>query len=71
MTLIRKPMNQNNGCLNAGFKLTTILIVIASICFVLFSCSTYKCYPSKRDYSKIIIEHENGNSEKQKLPRSV
>lgn len=43
-----------------GFlKLIATLIVIAFLCFVLFSCKTYKCYPSKRDYSKIIIEQSD------------
>lgn len=63
-------MNSNKGCLNAGFKLAVFGIIIISICLVLFSCSTYKCYPSKksRDYS---IEQADGNSKNQKLPRSV
>lgn len=41
MTLIRKPMNQNSGCLNTGFKLTAIVIIVIVIC-VMCGCRTMK-----------------------------
>lgn len=50
MTLVKKPiMKSNNGCLVSGFKLTAILIIIISICLVLFSCGDKE---GCGDYSK-------------------